>query len=187
VSGSPSIEQLLISLFRKDYIRFYHLRSYDRINAPWPSFIKQMEEHSGISFHQAQVALAKQWIGTPETWSQPNVSIKQPDPTREGIVIEDTQVKIETVEFPPTVEAAVEIVEKFEAGGVGLRDDIHVSDSIAHHALMDDTSLLQEKWLGTDQEELDRYAIVPLSMPGLTPLQLRFRNSVHSLEADDSG
>lgn len=146
-----------------------------------------MEENSGISFHQAQVALAKQWIGTPETWSQPNVSIKQPDPTQEGVVIENTQVKIEAVEFPPTVEAAVEIVEKFEAGAVGQRDDIHVSDSIAHHALMDDTSLLQEKWFGTDQEELDRYAVQSLSMPELTPFQLCFRNSIHSLEVNDSG
>ena len=158
--GSLSIEQPLISFFRKDYIRFYHLRSYDRINAPWPSFIKQMEENSGISFHQAQVALAKQWIGTPETWSQPNVSIKQPDPSHEEIVIDDTQVKVDVEDFPPTVEVAVEIVEKFEAGAVGLWDDICVSDSIAHHALMDDTSLLQEKWLGTDQEELDRYGSV---------------------------
>lgn len=117
-----------------------------------------MEEKSGVSFHQAQIALAKQWVGTPETWSQAKVAIKQPDPTQEGIVIEETKVKIENVDFPATVEEAVQIVEKFEAGAVGLRDDIQVSDSIAHHALMDDTNMLQEKWLGTEQEELDRYA-----------------------------
>ncbi|PVG02411.1 phospholipase D/nuclease [Serendipita vermifera] len=141
----------------KDYIRFYHLRSYDRINAPWPSFIKQMEENSGVTFHQAQVALAKQWIGVPEVWTQPKVSIKQPDPTKEGLIIEDTKTKVEALDFPETVEEAVQIIEKFEAGAIGVRDDDPVSDSIAHHALMDDTNLLQEKWLGTDEEEYDSY------------------------------
>lgn len=38
---------------RTEYIRWYNLRSYDRINAP-RSFIKQMEERSGIEFYQAQ-------------------------------------------------------------------------------------------------------------------------------------
>lgn len=114
-----------------------------------------MEQRSGVTFHEAQIALAKQWVGVPETWSQPTVSIKKPDETKEGIVIEDTSVKVEEVDFPATVEEAVATVEKFESGAVGLRDDIHVSDSVAHHALMDSTSLLQEKWLGTEQEELD--------------------------------
>ena len=30
------------------------------------SFIKEMEERSGFTFHQAQVALARLWIGGPE-------------------------------------------------------------------------------------------------------------------------
>lgn len=46
----------------KEYIRWYNLRSYDRINAP-ASFIKKMEERSGVNFHEAQVALAKVWVG----------------------------------------------------------------------------------------------------------------------------
>jgi len=146
---------------RRDYIRFYHLRSYDRINAPWPSFINQMEQNSGVTFHQAQVALAKQWIGNPEVWAQEKVAIKKLDPTQEGLLVENTDDKIEELPLPPTLEAAVEIVEKFEAGAVGLREDYQVSDSIAQHALMDSTNLKQEKWLGTEKEELDRLAIFP--------------------------
>ncbi|KIM30587.1 hypothetical protein M408DRAFT_7620 [Serendipita vermifera MAFF 305830] len=142
----------------RDYIRFYHLRSFDRINAPWPSFINQMEENSGVSFHQAQIALAKQWIGNPEVWSPPKVAIKKPEPTQEGLLVENKEeVNFEEVDFPATVEEAVEIVEKFEAGAIGVREDYQVSDSIAHHALMDSTNLTQEKWLGTEQEELDSY------------------------------
>jgi phospholipase D1/2 len=148
---------LLTFRFRKDYIHFYHLRSYDRINAPWPSFINQMEERSGVTFHQAQIALAKQWIGNPEIWAQTSISIQQPVPTTEGIVVENTKIKVEELPIPTTVEEATETIEKFQNGAVGLRDDYQVSDSIAHHALMDDTNLLQEKWLGSEQEEYDRY------------------------------
>jgi phospholipase D1/2 len=114
-----------------------------------------MEQNSGVTFHQAQVALAKQWI---DVGAQDKVSIKQPEPTQDGLIVENGNNSIEQVSLPPTVEAAVEIVEKFEAGAVGLRDDHHVSDSIAHHALMDSTNLQQEKWLGTEKEELDRRA-----------------------------
>ena len=45
------------------YIRFYHLRAYDRINAPMESYIKKAEESSGVGFHDALVAMARQWTG----------------------------------------------------------------------------------------------------------------------------
>ncbi|CAG8539977.1 2129_t:CDS:10, partial [Acaulospora colombiana] len=131
---------------------------YEEIRAAgYEPSVVEMEENSGVTFHQAQVALAKQWIGVPEVWTQPNVSIKQPDPTKEGLIIEETKTKVEALKYPETVEEAVEIIEKFEAGAIGIRDDHRVSDSIAHHALMDDTNLLQEKWLGTDEEEYESY------------------------------
>ena len=63
----------LLNLFSEDYVRWYHLRAYDRINGPYKSFIKQMEEKTGILFHQAQVALARKWIGKideAEVWVQ---------------------------------------------------------------------------------------------------------------------
>ncbi|KAG9057927.1 hypothetical protein FS842_002929 [Serendipita sp. 407] len=141
----------------KDYIRFYHLRSYDRINAPWPSFIRRMEEQSGITFHQAQIALAKQWIGVPEIWAQDVVEIKEPDVTKEGVVVPESVTKTEEIRLPATVEEATATIEKFQSSAKSLRDDHQVSDSVAHHALADSTSLLDEKWLGSDQEELDAY------------------------------
>ncbi|KAG8819161.1 hypothetical protein FRC17_010583 [Serendipita sp. 399] len=141
----------------KDYIRFYHLRSYDRINAPWPTFIKHMEEQSGVTFHQAQVALAKQWIGVSEIWQQDTVSIKQPVVTKEGIVVPENETETEEIPLPATVEEATATIEKFQNGAKGLRDDRQVSDSVAHHALINDTRLLDEKWLGTEEEELAAY------------------------------
>ena len=41
-----------------DYISFYNLRSYDRINFD-PDRLKRMEEKSGIDFDHAQAALAR--------------------------------------------------------------------------------------------------------------------------------
>ena len=114
-----------------------------------------MEQKSGVTFHQAQIALAKQWLGTPDIWVQSTVSIKMPDPTTEGIVIEKTKTKIDEMEYPKTEEEARQIVEKFEAGAIGERLDDPVSDSVAHHALTDTTGLQQEQWLGSEQEELN--------------------------------
>ena len=41
-----------------DYISFYNLRSYDRINND-PARLKKMAEKSGIDFDHAQAALAR--------------------------------------------------------------------------------------------------------------------------------
>lgn len=58
-------------IYSEDYVRWYHLRAYDRINGPYKSFIQKMEEKTGITFHQAQVALARKWIGkVDESWVQ---------------------------------------------------------------------------------------------------------------------
>ncbi|PVG02432.1 phospholipase D/nuclease [Serendipita vermifera] len=118
-----------------DYVRFFHLRSYDRINAPWPSFIQEIEQNR---------------------WTQAKVVIKQPDSTREDLV-EEKELNVEPVDCPDTVEEALEIIKKFEAGVIRARDDFRVSDSIAYRALTNETSLLEEKWLGTDEEEYNSY------------------------------
>ncbi|KAF8523531.1 phospholipase D [Hysterangium stoloniferum] len=143
-----------------EYIRFYHLRSYDRINAPYPSLISMMEHNSGVTFHQAQVALARIWLG--ETYEEDyikTVAIKVPQPTTEGIspAATDEKQQIEQVPLPASVGEAKRTVRRFERGAEGLRGDEDVSDSVAQHMLCDRTVLEQEKWLGTEQEERDAY------------------------------
>jgi phospholipase D1/2 len=171
----PSKRELYSSACRYDYIRFYHLRSYDRINAPFSqysrsafrpfvdslfplaSFISAMEQTSGVKFHEAQVALARQWIGPELGQDAPHeINIKAPEPTKEGVVVSDkTDVKTEKVLIPDSYDAAREIIEKFEKGADNIRGDEEVSDTVAQHMLMDRTGLEQEKWLGTDEEELN--------------------------------
>ncbi|CAL1702944.1 unnamed protein product [Somion occarium] len=144
-----------------DYIRLYHLRAYDRINAPFSSFIAKMEENSGVKFQQAMVALARQWVGDIEGPSIPaNVSIVIPSdttltmPAPEGV---KSELKSETYPLPATVEEACKIIEQFEHGADELRSDEVVSDNVAQHMLNDRTALVDEEWLGTPEEEKGAY------------------------------
>ncbi|KAH8091773.1 phospholipase D/nuclease [Cristinia sonorae] len=150
-----------------DYIRFYHLRAYDRINAPYNSFIKQMEENSGVKFQQAQVALARQWVGDIAGERDPSeVTIVLPsDSAFDNKAVlqgskkdESNQPKTETIKLPASVEEAVDIIEQFERGAESLRSDRGVSDNVVQHMLHDRTGLLDENWLGTEEEE--KYAYV---------------------------
>jgi phospholipase D1/2 len=145
-----------------DYIRFYHLRSYDRINAPYGSLISKMEANSGVKFREAQLALARQWIGDQSNASGEKpiteVFIKVPQPTTEGIVeTKATETKIDKVPVPASEEKARQVIEAFEHGADTIRGDEDVADTVSQHMLADKTGLLDEKWLGTPQEELAAY------------------------------
>ncbi|KAH8990383.1 hypothetical protein EDB86DRAFT_2939025 [Lactarius hatsudake] len=144
-----------------DYIRFYHLRVYDRINAPMDTLIARMEASSGVKFNEAQVALARQWIGDSADPDMPTeVTIKLPEPTTEGIVLSDkTEVKTETYPLPRSYDEAVSVINRFEHGAdvlVGRRHEA-VADTVGQHALQDETGLATEKWLGSEEEELNSY------------------------------
>jgi phospholipase D1/2 len=127
-----------------------------------------MEKNSGVTFLEAQAALARIWLG--ESYGQPNVqekvSIKIPQETQEGVVeaSKESNKKIEEVRLPKTMDEAKAIVRRFEHGSDNIRDDENVSDSVAQHMLHDRTSLLDEMWLGTEAEE--RAALVALFAVG---------------------
>lgn len=127
-----------------------------RLPPPIPpdTLIAEMEKNSGVSFHQAQVALARQWVGNDQGQSRKTVVIKKPQETTEGLnVTEKTEVKTEEVPLPATVEEAKEIIEKFERGSDAIRGDEQVADNVVQHMLCDKTVLQDEKWYGTEEEE----------------------------------
>ncbi|CAE6399900.1 unnamed protein product [Rhizoctonia solani] len=159
--GSSIYEEIRRAGFEpRDYIRFYHLRTYDRINSP-ASFIKEMEQNSGVTYHQAQIAQARLWIGEDGYWHQEKVKIQGPQPdfgmelSETATTGKDTQKVVEEVDFPPSSEVAAATVKKFESGAT--REDLGVSDSVSQHTLRDKTNLKEEKWYGTEQEERDSY------------------------------
>ncbi|KAK0243927.1 phospholipase D [Armillaria nabsnona] len=144
-----------------DYIRFFHLRSYDRINSP-AGYIAKMEEISGVKFHEAQVALARVWIGDVSEGIQKEVTIALPKATTDGLVVTDKSEKkkddsIIKVPIPETEEAANEIIRRWEGASEQIRDDELVSDSVAQHMLDDKTRLADELWEGSEEEELSAY------------------------------
>lgn len=142
-----------------DYIRFYHLRSYDRINAPQQSLISQMEANSGVTFYEAQIALARQWEGPRYTAGDApkEVFIKVPQPAQEGMALSQIKMKMEKVPLPASYDDAVDIVRRFEKGSDDIRGDEDVSDTISQHRLLDRTSLNSEIWYGSEAEERDAY------------------------------
>jgi phospholipase D1/2 len=120
-----------------------------------------MEANSGVKFHEAQVALARQWIGQDPTSDQKEVTLSLPQATKEGLVVSDkTPAKTETVPIPESADAARKVVERFERGSDAIRGDEDVADSVAQHMLHDRTSLLEEKWLGSPEEELNAYVVL---------------------------
>lgn len=142
-----------------DYIRFYHLRSYDRINAPQKTLISQMEKNSGVSFYEAQVALARQWEGPRTTAGDApkEMFIKVPQPAQEGMLLSETKMKPEKVSLPVSYDDAVNIVRTFEKGSDDIRGDEDVSDTVSQHRLLDRTRLSDEIWYGSEAEERDAY------------------------------
>ncbi len=125
------------------------------------SFIAQIEETSGVKFQQAMVALARQWVGQEDGPSQPQtVSIVLPvenDNNAADVAGTKNDTKTETYPLPRSVDEARGIIERFEHGADNLRSDEDVSDNVVQHMLNDRTSLLDEKWLGTEEEERNAY------------------------------
>jgi phospholipase D1/2 len=117
------------------------------------TLIKQMENKSGVKFLQAQVALARQWVADDTITHQKEVAVVIPQETKEGIVVQKPSEKVENIPIPPSESAARDIIARFESGAP--RGDSDVSDSVSSHMLRDKTSLFDEKWLGTEAEELN--------------------------------
>jgi phospholipase D1/2 len=111
-----------------------------------------MERNSGVKFVEAQVALARQWVSGDSITPQKEVIVSIPQ--EEGLFPSDKPQATEKVAIPPDDNAARETIDRFERGAEGVRDDSNVSDTVAQHMLEDKTSLEDEIWLGTQEEEL---------------------------------
>ena len=121
-----------------------------------------MEQNSSVKFSEAQVALARQWVAGDVLTSQREITLSLP--REEGGSETNTEKgkekdKITTIKVPIPAdrEAARQVVVNFQNGACGVRSDDPVADNVAQHRLQDKTSLLQETWLGTEEEELNAW------------------------------
>jgi phospholipase D1/2 len=124
-----------------------------------------MEQNSGVKFTEAQVALARQWVAGDVLTTQREIILSLP---REEDGLETNcstaekgkeKDKLTTFKVPIPVDedAARRVVINFQNGASGVRSDDPVADNVNQHRFQDDTSLLEEKWLGTEEEELNAY------------------------------
>ncbi|CDZ98423.1 Phospholipase D1 [Phaffia rhodozyma] len=142
-----------------EYIRWYNLRCYDRINAP-KSYLEKMEKDSGVSYFEAQIALAKIWVGSDDIGDKQTdeVNIKIPmDESGEVDQLEsaDTGKTVQGVKMPKTVEEAQAVIDRFEKAAP--YNDDQVEDNVGQHALNSKDGLLSTSWTGTQEEELEAY------------------------------
>ena len=128
---------------------------------PPASYVSQIQKNGNTTFFEAQAALARIWLGetpgTPTSHAQTKVRIKIPEPTKVGAVEaekEEADKKVDEFPLPETVKEAQAILRRFENGARSVRGNEDVADSVAEHVLHDRKGLLDEQWLGTEEEEL---------------------------------
>lgn len=118
------------------------------------TYIDLIEDHSGIKFHEAQVALSRKWIDG-DWFTGQTVEVKIAQETMGGIVPQSkTPPEVHEFSIPETEGRAEEVIRRFEEAARNMRGDGDVSDNDAQHSLEDQSGLLDEKWLGSE-EELD--------------------------------
>jgi phospholipase D1/2 len=111
-----------------------------------------------VKFAEAQIALSRKWIDGDMLTTQKTVQIKIPQETTEGLVHSDkTKEVVQEFPIPESDEQAEETIRRFEEGAKAVRGDEDVSDNVCQHMLDDRTALADEKWLGTEEEELNSY------------------------------
>ncbi|GAA5974034.1 hypothetical protein JCM11641_008224 [Rhodosporidiobolus odoratus] len=165
--GKDSImEQIKAAGFDpNEYIEVYNLRSYDRINND-PARLKAMAERSGVSFEQAQAALARVYLGRDALASEleKNKVVKFAVPREGGELAmldpkeanKPDNATNPTMSFPlpQSYDEAWEIVRRFEAAD-SVREEI--SDSVAHLSQAGQRSLEEEVWSGDEASERNAF------------------------------
>ncbi|GAA6010322.1 hypothetical protein JCM10207_005173 [Rhodosporidiobolus poonsookiae] len=143
------------------FIEFYNLRGYDRINAD-SQRLDRMAQNSGVTFEQAQAALCRVYLGRDalpaELEKNKTVKFVVPREGGEKVALDDSAEakKNPAVEFPlpQSYDEAWEIIRRFEAA-----DEVreHIADSVAHHAMAGQRSLFDEVWEGDEASERNAY------------------------------
>ncbi|KAG6832104.1 hypothetical protein H0H87_002743 [Tephrocybe sp. NHM501043] len=98
-------------------------------------------------FHEAQIALAREWISQGTENTQTQVAT-----TQGPVVLDQTPKKKKTVKISQSVGEARGTVGCFEAGAEGIKKDEDAADTVVQHMLNGRTGLDDERRLGTEEE-----------------------------------
>ncbi|CZT12019.1 related to phospholipase D [Rhynchosporium graminicola] len=133
------------------YIYFFNLRSYDRLNVT-PS-VKKQEEESGVKYQDVQRAEAKEIMDSSVHGSKDqdeggdrHMGVRNALDPRDDSGDEDT-------------EAKTDAKRKFEAKSNASGEDgkTKTTDSVAKNAMIDQPNLVDEKWEGSLEGEVDNW------------------------------
>ncbi len=148
--GSSIMEQIRNAGVNPDeYISFYHLRGYDRINYD-RTVIQRMEQESGVTFHEAQVAESRLHLGDHTKTSV--VRIKNPvmDANATDEKGKRKPAQIAEVKLPATEQEARDLLHRFHSKAPR---DPEVRDTIASNILEGQPSTATETWHGSEEDE----------------------------------
>lgn len=165
-----------------EYISFYNLRGYDRINCD-KAMIQEMEQKSGVTYHEAQgkfkdtfvalvahsplqsepapVAVARVFLGDQGfAGAKGKVRIHHPldgntDVQGKADGSSKKGAREEAVSLPQTEDEARELIRRFEEAAP--RSDAEVKDSIASNILAGVGSTKDEVWRGSEEDEKNAY------------------------------
>ncbi|CZT42378.1 related to phospholipase D [Rhynchosporium secalis] len=133
------------------YIYFFNLRSYDRLNVT-PS-VKKQEEESGVKYQDVQRAEAKEIMDSSVHGSKDqdeggdrHMGVRNALDPRDDSGDEDA-------------EAKTDAKRKFEAKSNASGEDgkTKTTDSVAKNAMIDQPNLVDEKWEGSLEGEVDNW------------------------------
>ena len=125
------------------------------------TFVKFIEEQSGIKFHEAMTALARIYVGREEEYNPPTeTTVVLPTGGLVNQLSASGQqpiMKTETYQLPQSYEEAQEIVDRWHRAAASLREGGDIADNVIQHTMEDRTNLRNEQWLGTSEEEKAAY------------------------------
>lgn len=130
---------------------------------PSETYLTEVEKRSDVTFYQAQVAQAREWIG--DGWHDGSVRelkiFEAKGNVGGGLQLEGdakkNEEKAKTLPLPQDRRKAKKTVDHFENTAKGVLGDFRVSDNVCHHAMKGGGHLSEEQWFGTEDEERNWY------------------------------
>lgn len=157
------------------------------------TYLKDVEKRSGVTFQEAQVAQAREWIG--DGWQDGSIRelkiFEAKGNVGGGLQLEGdakkSDGKAKTFPLPQDRAEAKRTVDRFEDTAKDALGGSQVSDNVGHHAMKGTGSLWEERWLGSEEEELNWYARLSLRRLRADPPEhkLCLGAAVHPLKTDD--
>lgn len=139
------------------------------------TYLRDVEKRSGVTFQEAQVAQAREWIG--DGWNDGSTRelkiFEAKGNVGGGLQMEGdakkSDAKVKTFPLPQDRQEARRTVDRFENAAKDALNGTYISDNVGHHAMRGTGPLSEEQWFGTEEEERNWYACLSPGDPRTDP------------------